>query len=143
MAPIIRIHPGQTELILRIVQTGCAGGQVCGKDTRLVIERPACADELLSKWKFEGCWPGYDVDAWNAQQEEVPALVYPAFDTNENGDTVFRLDDKLFSLPPGRYVGCVEWKNGVSITTIDIDLSPGGFLVESVSVTDQPCEGGC
>ena len=95
---IIRICRGQPELAVRVVAPGCDGGQLVDyEDMELCILAPKCTCEgPFSKLYFKGCgWWGHDVDRWNDQQvppEEMPVLVYPAFDTDDDGNIVFTAD---------------------------------------------------
>lgn len=139
---IIRICQGQPELALRIVQPGCEGGQLIEHEhIRLVIQAPHCEHRLKSPLVFNGCWPGFTTP-WRDDiiPHEIPALIYPAFTTNEQGETVFRFDDKLYKLPPGRYFGNVEFSNGTLITKLDLDLCTIPFIIDRARVTEQPCK---
>lgn len=138
---IIRICQGQPELAVRLVQPGCEGGQLINhEDIRLVIRAPECNRRLKSEQVFTGCWPGYDTP-WSdgIYPHEFASLVYPAFDTNENGDTVFRFDRNLWKLPPGRYWGFVEFNNGQLITKLDLDICNMPILLDAVTLTSEPC----
>lgn len=140
-SPITKICFGQSELCIRLVQPGCDGGQLVNyQDVRLVIAAPYHNHRLKSPQLFRGCWPGFDTP-WcdDVYPHEMPALVYPAFDTNEDGDTVFRFDDKLWQLPPGRYVGTIEFNNGMRLAQLDIDLCNAPVIVDRVSVTEAAC----
>lgn len=144
---IIRICQGQPELALRIVQPGCGGGQLIEYERiRMVIQAPHCEHRLKSPLVFNGCWPGFNTP-WrdSPPPHELPALIYPAFDTNEYGETVFRFDDKLYALPPGRYFAFIEFTNGTLITRLDLDLCNSPFLVDTARVTEEPCttKGSC
>ena len=91
---IVRICRGQPELAVRVVAPGCDGGQLVDyEDMELCILAPKCTCEgPFSKLYFKGCgWWGHDIDRWNEQQvppEQMPVLVYPAFDVNDNGEIV-------------------------------------------------------
>lgn len=141
MSKIIRICQGQPELAVRIVQPGCGGQLINFEDIRLVIQAPHCDCMPCSPFIVNGCWPGYPGPFGEpaCPASELPALVYPAFDTNDKGETVFKFDNRLWSLPPGRYFGNIEFNNGMAIDRLDIDLCTIPFLVDRVSVTHEPC----
>ncbi len=139
--PIVRICQGQPELAVRLVQPGCDGGQLIDwEHVRLVIKAPHCPHLLKSPMIFTGCWPGWETP-WTNQvlPHELPALVYPAFDTNDDGETVFRFDKNLYTLPPGRYEGRVELSNGALLSVLDIDLCTMPTIIDKVSVTSKGC----
>ncbi|MBQ3569593.1 MAG: hypothetical protein IJA20_02845 [Methanocorpusculum sp.] len=139
---IVKICQGQPELAVRLVQPGCGGGQLVDVDNlRLVIKAPECNHLLKSPIIMTGCWPGYDnlPRLGETPPHELPAVVYPAFDTNDNGDIIFRFDKQLFELPPGRYWGYVELANGTILTKLDLDLCFTPVLVDAVSVTSVDC----
>ena len=139
---ITRICQGQPELAVRLVQPGCDGGQLIDcNNIRLVISAPSCPCLLKSPLLFTGCWPGYDTP-WedNVRPDELPALVYPAFDINDKGETVFRFDDKLYKMPPGRYIGSIELNDGRRLAELDIDLCTQPVIIDSVTVTSKTCD---
>lgn len=139
--PITRICMGQAELAIRLVQPGCDGGQLVNyEDVRLVIAAPYCSHRLKSPQLFRGCWPGFETP-WidSPPPHELPALVYPAFETNDEGMTVFRFDDKLWKFPPGRYIGTIEFNNGMVLAKLDIDLCSAPFILDKVTVTSAAC----
>ena len=65
-----------------------------------------------SPWFLKGCWPFHptDVDLANPKLPDFPVLAYDGFDTDEEGRVVFLLDEKLWSLPDGRYTGILRIK---------------------------------
>jgi len=132
---------------VRIIQPGCNGGQLINSDDiRLVIQAPDCGCAGQSPFIVYGCWPGYDGPIGEAHipPHDRPALVYPAFDINDEGDTIFRFDRRLWTMPGGRYIGTIEFNNGDIIDQIDIDLCTIPFLVDRVSITLEVCsEGDC
>ena len=136
---IVRICRGQPELAVRVVAPGCDGGQLVDwEDIELCILAPKCTCEgPFSKLYFKGCgWWGHDVDRWNEQQvprEEIPVLVYPAFDTDDDGNIVFKFDSKLWQRA-GRYVGLIRFKDGTEITRLDLDICTTQFLADKVTV---------
>jgi hypothetical protein len=62
-------------------------------------------------------------------------LLYPAFERDEAGAVVFLLDDHIFSLPPGRWYGQIEYDG--CCWRIQLEL-PGCAPVESVTLDHQP-----
>lgn len=141
---IVRICRGQPELAVRVVAPGCDGGQLVDyEDMELCILAPKCTCEgPFSKIYFHGCgWWGHDIDRWNEQQvppEEMPVLVYPAFDVNDNGEIVFKFDSKLWERA-GRYVGLIRFKDGTEITRLDLDICTTQFLADKVTVKSYSC----
>lgn len=143
MSKIIKICQGQPELAVRIVQPGCNGSQLIDyKNIRLVIKAPYCDCMPCTPIVVYGCWPGYSgpIGEPRPSINDLPALVYDAFDINDDGETVFRFDDKLWNLlPPGRYFGTIEFKNGGFIDKLDIDLCTTPFIISKVSAAQEPC----
>lgn len=140
---IVKICQGQPELSIRIVTPGCNGGQLINyKDIRMCIYAPKCEESLLSPMCFTGCWPGHDVEAYNERNclppQDMPLLVYPAFTINDNGETVFRFDAKLWERR-GRYVGVIEFTDGTKITELDLDICNQPFIADRISLTSQSC----
>ena len=141
---IVRICRGQPELAVRVVAPGCDGGQLVDwEDIELCILAPKCTCEgPFSKLYFKGCgWWGHDVDRWNEQQvppEQMPVLVYPAFDTDDDGNIVFKFDSKLWQRA-GRYVGLIRFKDGTEITRLDLDICTTQFLAYKVTVKSYSC----
>ena len=141
---IVRICRGQPELAVRVVAPGCDGGQLVDyEDMELCILAPKCTCEgPFSKIYFHGCgWWGHDIDRWNEQQvppEQMPVLVYPAFDVNDNGEIVFKFDSKLWERA-GRYVGLIRFKDGTEITRLDLDICTTQFLADKVTVKSYSC----
>lgn len=141
MTTITRICWGQPELAVRLVQPGCNGGQLIDYEhIRLVITAPACPYRLKSEQVFYGCWPSYETP-WSdgILPHELPALVYPAFDTNDEGEIVFRFDSHLWKLPPGRYIGSVELNDGRQLAELDIDLCTTPVIIDKTRVTNRAC----
>jgi len=139
---IIKIRQGQPELRVSLVSSGCDGVQLIAvEDIRLVITSPVCeCGDLVSPiinigCKLPGCFP---YPSWGYRPRCSPhedgVLVYPAFDKSEDGEVIFRFDNLLWSRPPGRYVGQIEFRNGRPITTLDIDLSNEKFFIDRVVV---------
>lgn len=142
--PIVKICQGQPELRVRITTTGDNGAQLVDyKHLRLVISAPCePRSELpLSPQEFKGCWPGHDTAKWNSSfelPERRPLLIYPAFDTDENGDIVFRLDSQIWNRL-GRYIGTVETTSGQKILALDLDICSNMFIPDRISVVSTSC----
>lgn len=140
---IINICHDQQELAVRITQPGCSGGQVIDHDLFLLrIQAPHCPHLLKSPICLTGCWPQHREPFFdpNCPPHELPALVYPALKTDEEGRIVFRFDSLLHKLPKGRYIGTIIF-DGTPITELDLDLCSIPFLVdEAVVVTSQTDE---
>lgn len=143
---IISIAQGQPYLAIRLVTPGSDGLQLTDwKHVRLVIiafPEPRC--ELpLSPQCFHGFWPGHDVDRWNKQfclPEDKPALIYPAFDLNDQGEIVFRLD-KHIEHYHGRYLGRIETVAGVPLAELDLDIGLQQWVADQVSIDSVRCGG--
>lgn len=141
--PIIKICQGQPSLAVKITTPGTHGAQLVDyKHLRLVIAPPIePREELpLSPQHFSGFWPGHDTDKWNNSfilPEEQPLLIYPALYINDDGETVFRLDDQLLGRV-GRYVGIIEL-NGQKILELDLDISTQRFILDQVTVYSKTC----
>lgn len=144
--PIVRICQGQPELKVRLSTGGCNGQQLVDyHHLRLVIIAPHCnrCELPLSPQKFTGCWPGHDTEKWNESfilPEEQPLLIYPAFDVDENGDIVFRLDSQLWQRT-GRYVGLVETTDRQKLVELDLDICTNKFIIDRVTVGSNSCGG--
>ena len=138
--PIIKICRGQPEIAIRLTPPDCNSTLLASDNLRLIIQAPNCKYQLKSTLCFRGCWPGFDTPWRNhVPPHELPAIIYPSFGTNDDGETVFRFDDKLFKLPPGRYFGFVEFTNGQRITKLDLDLCNTQYLADRVVVSSVPC----
>ena len=140
--PIIKICQGQPELAVRLVQPGCHGGQlVDSSNVRMVIKAPECNHLLKSPIIMTGCWPGYkNIPRYGElPPHEYPALIYPAFTTNDKGEIIFRFDNQLYNMPPGRYIGYVELIDGTPLVQLDLDLCYAPVLVDAVTVTEAGC----
>lgn len=144
--PIVRIKEGQPEIRVRIVAPGCPGEQLVDwAHLRLVIMPPPSkrCELPLSCQHFSGCFPGHDVEKWNESfvlPEEQPLLIYPAFDTDENGDVVFRLDRQIWERR-GRYLGVIETTSGEKLLDLDLDICSQKFIADRVTVGTNSCGG--
>lgn len=142
--PIVKICQGQPQLAVRIVTAGADGMQLVDykKLRLLIVPYPVARQELpLSPQHFEGFWPSHDVEKWNESfilPEEEPLLIYPAFDVNDEGEIVFRLDRQIWCRR-GRYMGIVETIDGQKIVELDLDISSQRFITDRVSVNSYQC----
>jgi hypothetical protein len=121
---IIRLQRHQPELRLRHGRPGGLGGPLDARDLRLVIRPPAqtggCGfTDIVRK----GFWPGNPPENDSHLPHELPALTYPCFEIDEEGDAVFRFDRLLWRRPCGRYVGHVNY-GPKEIARVDLDLGP-------------------
>lgn len=144
---IIKLYQGQPELAVRLTAPGPARLQLAqSKGIRLVITAAglghAPGTVYLSPLKFTGFWPGRDSERYYdsfIHPDDRPALVYPAFTTDDQSRVVFKLDSKLWKMPPGRYLGHIETESGQHLANLDLDLCVGPFLVEDVNTTVEAC----
>lgn len=144
---ITKICQGQPYLSVRLSAPGCQGGQLIDYEKiRLVITAPqrTTCEMPLSRLHFTGCWPGHDTEKYERQfdpPDQRPIICYDAFKCSPDGDIVFRLDAMLYKvLPPGRYVGLIEFKNGTPIVKLDIDLCFDQFVLDRVTVGGYECQ---
>ncbi len=75
-----------------------------------------------SPWVLTGCWPFHPtgIDVANPPHFDFPAIILDAFDADDEGRIVFRLDERVHSLPNGRYTGQIR----VHPHTPPINLDP-------------------
>lgn len=132
---IVRLCESTPKLGLRIVQPGCTGQQLMDTGVNLAITPVNCpAPDLLEPY-WEDCQL-----KWRSLRPEIPALTYPAFEVDDDGNVVFYFDSKLWNLPPGRYRGQVMLGIHCSRTTFDIDLCNRPVVIErAVTVATPPC----
>jgi hypothetical protein len=97
-------------------------------EIRLIITTPPYPpDGQLSLIIRKGWWgypePGEGRLVYPEDPAGWPALVYPAFEFDDEGAVVFRLDRRLWARPCGRYTGRVV-AGGDLAAAVDIDLQP-------------------
>lgn len=142
MNPIVKLCRHQPEIAVRLVQSGCDGGQLVDwRNVRLVIEPGKCCEVELTEWDLYGCWPGYTANTCRCKPFQ-PALVYPAFTLDPKGRVVFRFDELMWSNPPGRYLARVEYMGCTPITEFEIDYCNQPFLIDQVVVQSTDCSQG-
>lgn len=111
---IVYLTQGMTRLALRVKE---AGDRRQLTDWRLLqlliqpgqIDTQGCGPNG-SPWILTGCWPGKrtDVDVANPVPFDFPTICYDAFELDADGRIVFRLDEKFWHLPTGRYTGILR-----------------------------------
>ena len=111
---ILRLTQDMTRLALRI-RDSWEGRQLTDWQRLQLLILPGQRDMMDqcgpngSPWILTGCWPGkrtnVDVANW---RPDFPALICPAFTLDADGAVVFRIDDRIHNLPPGRYTGVIR-----------------------------------
>lgn len=109
---IIKLSAGATRLALRVKEFGSNRQLIDWRMMQLLIQ-PGQHDECCgpngSPWYLHGCWPMHPtgVDIAN-HRPDFPTICYNAFELDGDGRVVFRLDERLWSLPHGRYTGILR-----------------------------------
>lgn len=129
---IIRLCEDTPKLAVRIAQPGCWGRQLMDTRIDIIIRPVVCVERTTTRTYWDGC----------AFKEEVipnpvPTLRYPAFELDDEGRVVFYFDDKLWSLPPGRYLADIEIDGACTQTSMQIDLCNRPIAIEQVAVTEK------
>lgn len=110
---ILYITRGTSRIALRVKELNQNSQVISWEHLQLLIE-PGQWDVDCgpngSPWFLYGCWPGKltGVDIANPPQPDFPTLIYPAFELDADGRVVFKLDERLHSLPNGRYTGTLR-----------------------------------
>lgn len=109
---ILYLTQGMTSVALRIKETNRQSQLTDWRQLQLLIqpgERHWNECFMGSPWILTGCWPGHrtDVDIAN-YRPEFPTICYDAEELDPDGRVVFRFDQRLWCLPPGRYLGSVR-----------------------------------
>lgn len=109
---ILYLSQGMTSLALRIKETIHQNQLTDWRCLQLLIQPGEAIQDVCnmgSPWILTGCWPGHrtDVDVAN-YRHEFPTICYDAYDLDAEGRIVFKFDHRLWSLPPGRYLGSVR-----------------------------------
>lgn len=134
MACVILRHQPELKIPLDPPELPC-GALDHYKDVYLTIAVPrpwpGCEDSYIFR---HGCWPGYPPDL-PYQPWENPPILYPAFDRDCENFFIFRLDDRLFSQPPGRYEGVI-YHHHRPIAWLDIDLRDQDWLPKEIVILE-------
>lgn len=109
---ILYLAQGMSSLALRIKETNRQSQLTDWRQLQLLIQPgEAHWNECFmgSPWILTGCWPGHrtGVDVAN-YRPDFPTICYDAEELDPDGRVVFRLDQRLWCLPPGRYLGSVR-----------------------------------
>lgn len=127
---IIRLCEDTPKLAVRIAQPGCDGRQLVDTRVNIVIRPVVCVERSTTHTYWDGCSFREEVIP-----DPVPTLRYPAFELDDEGRVVFYFDDKLWSLPPGRYQADIEIDGDCVHTSMQIDLCNRPVAIEQVAVT--------
>jgi hypothetical protein len=132
---IIKIDRYQPEIRVSVVAPGKHGGKLVDyKRIRLVIV--SCPDKfisLVSPIYRHGTWLYVAPGIGDVVLDAGPAIVYPAFEVDNEGDLVFRFDRNLWDRRPGRYAGRIENLDGQCLGMLDIELQPNDHIITRVS----------
>ena len=110
---IVQLYPDIARLAVRIRNTKSHNFLSSWRDVQLVIQpgQLGCScPPNGSPWILTGCWPGKitGIDIANFRPD-FPAIIIPAFERDADGRIVFALDERVHTLPPGRYTGLVRF----------------------------------
>jgi hypothetical protein len=121
---IVKIYRNQPELRVRLSLPRGLGPPPDGRELRLVVRAPLPTGRVwLTRIVRHGDWPGNPPENDRPPLHELPALVYPCFETEADGTAVFRFDRHLWGRPPGRYEGEVNLRER-TLAKLDLDLWP-------------------
>jgi hypothetical protein len=133
---IIKISRGQPELKFTLIQPGRGRRLSVPDGVRLVITAPAPKPQnRLSPIIRKGSWGWPPVRPYPPDPHSLPAIVYPAFDLDDEGAVIFRLDEHLWRRPSGRYTGEIMI-GGHLVTAVDIDLEPLKWLPSKIELNE-------
>ena len=126
---IIKIDRGQPEL--RLFVDFPPGEEKSAAELRLHIRPPEDKHfAQLSPLIAKGEW-SVPRDNFPPDRHRWPVLIYPALGVAPEGEAVFRLDEKLWRRPPGRWLGEVWWRKWM-IASMDIDCRPQRWILSGV-----------
>lgn len=131
---IIRLCKDTPKLGLRIVRPGCNGKQLMDDGITLLITPVVCDRPERIEQYWDGC-----VLKSREVREELPGLQYTAFEVNDDGLVIFYLDDKAWSLPPGRYHGTLSIGGQCSDVRLDLELCNDKYIIDQAIVIENPC----
>lgn len=109
---ILRLTHGMSALGLRIRETVYEHQVISWENLELVIlpgQIDADCGPNGSPWILTGCWPGKrtGVDIANPRRD-FPPMIFHAYKLDKEGRVVFHLDERMNTLPPGRYTGILR-----------------------------------
>jgi hypothetical protein len=132
---IVNICEDTPKLALLLKQPGCNGAQLMDTGVEIRITRKGCPVGPVQEVEEDNC----TVTArW--VEPSPPAVIYPAFEIDAEGRTVFYFDDKLWNMEPGRYEGEVLIGGYGTGAIIDIDLCNLPLTVAGAAITPvEPC----
>ncbi len=109
---ILYLAQGMSSLALRIKETNRQNQLTDWRQLQLLIQPGESRVQecyMGSPWVLTGCWPGHrtGVDIAN-YRPDFPTICYNAEELDPDGRVVFRFDQKLWCLPPGRYLGSIR-----------------------------------
>lgn len=126
---IVKLCEDTPKLALSIVQPGCNGRELLDTNIELRITKKSCPLGPVQEVVEDNCSV---TTVW--VEHAVPAVIYPAFDLDEDGRVEFYFDDKLWNMPSGRYEGEVLIGGLGTGAIIDIDLCNSPLVIASASV---------
>lgn len=132
---IIRLCQDTPMISVAVLRKGCDAQQLMDTGVYLCIYKPTCCLPPKTFLIKKDC-------TWERVPAEppIPILTYPAFELDCEGRVTFFFDEKLWSLPPGRYRAVVVADRKQIGNAIDIDLCSDDAYVAEVAVTStKPC----
>ena len=147
---IVSLTRYTTRLALRIRTTTDGAYLTDWRKLQLVISPNRHCKCNGSPWFLSGCWPFHPtgVDVANSVPPDFPAIVIDAFEQDAEGRIVFPLDQRVHSLPNGRYHGTVrahEHTLPINIAAIlygreQKDLQRGASVQYRTDGQQTPCD---
>ena len=134
---VVKLSRGQPELRVKLGEPG--GGPPLTRTDGVRLELKAAGPHLdcgLSRITRDGCWPGFPTGDLIPIWDDLPRLVYSAFETDCDAAMVFRLDHHLWRRPPGRYVGTILLEDK-AIAWLDIDFCEEKWIPEYVEAGER------
>jgi hypothetical protein len=135
---IIPIDQGQSELKVALTRPG-TGDQLVSKELIRLVIKPPPKERFaqLSPIVRKGDW-GYPLplEDYPPNRDAWPLLIYPAFDIDDDGAIIFRLDRRFWQRPCGRYIGDVMVGDYKAVS-FELDLNPHRYLITSVELNDK------
>lgn len=132
---IVKLCEDTPKLALSIVQPGCQGRELMDTNIEIRISKKGCPAGPVQQVEEDNCSV---TTRWVL--ETPPAVIYPAFDIDEDGRVEFYFDDRLWNMPSGRYVGEILIGGYPTGAVVDIDLCNSILSVASATVKPiTPC----